>query len=98
MDVFLVEKPDTSVTDMRVHVSFAAMLEHHLSCLRSASEETVAVLEEVVMLGFQQCVYYITKVRQDDQAHRLYVRVCVKIHHLSYKLETVRIIGISTQN
>ncbi|KAK2885070.1 ras-associating and dilute domain-containing protein-like isoform X2 [Channa argus] len=27
-----------------------------------ASEETIAVLEEVMMLAFQQCVYYITKV------------------------------------
>ncbi|XP_071329288.1 ras-associating and dilute domain-containing protein [Trachinotus anak] len=39
-----------------------AMLELHLSCVRSASEETMAVLEEVIMLAFQQCVYYITKV------------------------------------
>ncbi|XP_068611004.1 ras-associating and dilute domain-containing protein-like [Brachionichthys hirsutus] len=39
-----------------------ALLEHHLSCIRSASEETLAVLEEVIMLAFQQCVYYITKV------------------------------------
>ncbi|CAF94400.1 unnamed protein product, partial [Tetraodon nigroviridis] len=37
---------------------FPALLE---SCVRSASEETVAVLEEVIMLTFQQCVYYITK-------------------------------------
>uniref|UniRef100_A0A3Q3KQR6 Ras-associating and dilute domain-containing protein-like n=1 Tax=Mastacembelus armatus TaxID=205130 RepID=A0A3Q3KQR6_9TELE len=37
-------------------------LELHLSCVRSASEETMAVLEEVIMLAFQQCVYYITKV------------------------------------
>uniref|UniRef100_A0A3B4FJI8 Ras-associating and dilute domain-containing protein-like n=1 Tax=Pundamilia nyererei TaxID=303518 RepID=A0A3B4FJI8_9CICH len=27
-----------------------------------ASEETIAVLEEVIMLAFQQCVYYFTKV------------------------------------
>ncbi|CAB1422652.1 unnamed protein product [Pleuronectes platessa] len=39
-----------------------ALLELHLSCVRSASEETMAVLEEVIMLAFQQCVYYITKV------------------------------------
>ncbi|XP_029933190.1 ras-associating and dilute domain-containing protein isoform X2 [Myripristis murdjan] len=39
-----------------------ALLELRLSCIRSASEETVAVLEEVIMLTFQQCVYYITKV------------------------------------
>uniref|UniRef100_A0A668AVR0 Si:ch211-176g6.2 n=1 Tax=Myripristis murdjan TaxID=586833 RepID=A0A668AVR0_9TELE len=38
------------------------LLELRLSCIRSASEETVAVLEEVIMLTFQQCVYYITKV------------------------------------
>ncbi|XP_029383725.1 ras-associating and dilute domain-containing protein [Echeneis naucrates] len=38
------------------------MLEVRLSCVRSASEETMAVLEEVIMLAFQQCVYYITKV------------------------------------
>uniref|UniRef100_A0A3Q3JH48 Uncharacterized protein n=1 Tax=Monopterus albus TaxID=43700 RepID=A0A3Q3JH48_MONAL len=39
-----------------------ALLELHLSCVHSASEETMAVLEEVIMLAFQQCVYYITKV------------------------------------
>ncbi|XP_032431065.1 ras-associating and dilute domain-containing protein [Xiphophorus hellerii] len=38
-----------------------AMLEVRLSCIRSASEETMAVLEEVILLAFQQCVYYITK-------------------------------------
>uniref|UniRef100_A0A1A7X1P1 Rap GTPase interactor n=3 Tax=Iconisemion striatum TaxID=60296 RepID=A0A1A7X1P1_9TELE len=37
------------------------LLELRLSCVRSASEETMAVLEEVIMLAFQQCVYYITK-------------------------------------
>ncbi|XP_028991053.1 ras-associating and dilute domain-containing protein-like [Betta splendens] len=39
-----------------------AMKELHLSCVSSASEETMAVLEEVVLLAFQQCVYYITKI------------------------------------
>ncbi|XP_070708151.1 ras-associating and dilute domain-containing protein [Pempheris klunzingeri] len=39
-----------------------ALLELRLSCVRSASEQSVAVLEEVIMLAFQQCVYYITKV------------------------------------
>ncbi|XP_054612941.1 ras-associating and dilute domain-containing protein isoform X2 [Dunckerocampus dactyliophorus] len=38
------------------------LLELKLSCVRSASEETIAALEEVIMLTFQQCVYYITKV------------------------------------
>ncbi|KAJ0060254.1 hypothetical protein NL108_005837 [Boleophthalmus pectinirostris] len=37
-------------------------LQIYLSCVRSAMEETIAVLEEVIMLAFQQCVYYITKV------------------------------------
>uniref|UniRef100_A0A087YLL8 Si:ch211-176g6.2 n=1 Tax=Poecilia formosa TaxID=48698 RepID=A0A087YLL8_POEFO len=40
------------------------MLELRLSCIRSASEETMAVLEEVILLAFQQCVYYITKSNQ----------------------------------
>uniref|UniRef100_A0A671VJ33 Si:ch211-176g6.2 n=1 Tax=Sparus aurata TaxID=8175 RepID=A0A671VJ33_SPAAU len=43
-------------------VRYATLLELRLSCVRSASEETMAVLEEVIMLAFQQCVYYITKV------------------------------------
>ncbi|XP_017271565.1 ras-associating and dilute domain-containing protein isoform X2 [Kryptolebias marmoratus] len=38
-----------------------APLERRLSCVRSACEETTAVLEEVILLAFQQCVYYITK-------------------------------------
>ncbi|XP_038160250.1 ras-associating and dilute domain-containing protein isoform X1 [Cyprinodon tularosa] len=38
-----------------------SMLELRLSCVHSASEETTAVLEEVILLAFQQCVYYITK-------------------------------------
>lgn len=38
------------------------ILQIYLSCVRSAMEETIAVLEEVIMLAFQQCVYYITKV------------------------------------
>ncbi|KAM6897521.1 ras-associating and dilute domain-containing protein [Xenentodon cancila] len=37
------------------------VLELCMSSVRSASEETMAVLEEVIMLAFQQCVYYITK-------------------------------------
>ncbi|KAM4715861.1 ras-associating and dilute domain-containing protein isoform 2-T2 [Anableps anableps] len=41
-----------------------AMLELRLSCIRSASEETMAVLEEVILLAFQQCVYYITKYKE----------------------------------
>ncbi|KAM8837698.1 ras-associating and dilute domain-containing protein-like isoform 2-T2 [Spinachia spinachia] len=39
-----------------------ALLALRLSSVRTASEETTAVLEEVIMLAFQQCVYYITKV------------------------------------
>ncbi|XP_076024045.1 ras-associating and dilute domain-containing protein-like [Genypterus blacodes] len=37
-------------------------LELCLSSLRSARDETSSVLEEVIMLSFQQCVFYITKV------------------------------------
>ncbi|XP_019740457.1 ras-associating and dilute domain-containing protein-like isoform X3 [Hippocampus comes] len=38
------------------------LLELQLSSVHSTTEETVAALEEVVMLTFQQCVYYVTKV------------------------------------
>ncbi|XP_041714662.2 ras-associating and dilute domain-containing protein-like isoform X2 [Coregonus clupeaformis] len=38
-----------------------ALLEMRLSYVRSASEEAMTVLEEVIMLTFQQCVYYLTK-------------------------------------
>ncbi|XP_064806662.1 ras-interacting protein 1-like isoform X2 [Oncorhynchus masou masou] len=38
-----------------------ALLEMRLSCVRLASEEAMTVLEEVIMLTFQQCVYYLTK-------------------------------------
>ncbi|KAM9336593.1 ras-associating and dilute domain-containing protein [Symphorus nematophorus] len=48
-----------------------ALLELRLSCVRSASEETMAVLEEVIMLAFQQCVYYITKVLYPILPHLL---------------------------
>ncbi|CAL8282666.1 unnamed protein product [Merluccius merluccius] len=40
----------------------SALLELRLSCVHTAIEETIAVLEEIVMLTFQQCVYYVTKV------------------------------------
>ncbi|XP_044034960.1 ras-associating and dilute domain-containing protein isoform X2 [Siniperca chuatsi] len=43
------------------NLDICVLLELRLSCVRSASEETIAVLEEVIMLAFQQCVYYITK-------------------------------------
>lgn len=35
-----------------------------LSCTLTASEEAMAVLEEVILYAFQQCVYYVSKVRQ----------------------------------
>ncbi|CAL8304692.1 unnamed protein product [Lota lota] len=40
----------------------SALLELRLACVRTASEETIEVLEKIVMLTFQQCVYYVTKV------------------------------------
>ncbi|KAF7648327.1 hypothetical protein LDENG_00158530 [Lucifuga dentata] len=48
--------------ESREEQSSSGWLERRLSSVRLAREETVAVLEEVVMLTFQQCVYYITKV------------------------------------
>ncbi|KAI7797223.1 putative ras-associating and dilute domain-containing protein-like [Triplophysa rosa] len=38
-----------------------AVLQLRLSSVRSASEEAMTVLEEVIMFTFQQCVYYLTK-------------------------------------
>ncbi|KAM9425904.1 ras-associating and dilute domain-containing protein-like [Pholidichthys leucotaenia] len=48
--------------DEREEVENLAPLELRLSRVRSASEEATAVLEKVIMLTFQQCVYYVTKV------------------------------------
>ncbi|XP_026206415.1 ras-associating and dilute domain-containing protein-like [Anabas testudineus] len=56
------EQEEERQYDESKEVEDFAMLELHLSRVRSASEETMVVLEEVVMLAFQQCVYYITKV------------------------------------
>ncbi|XP_054455276.1 ras-associating and dilute domain-containing protein [Anoplopoma fimbria] len=48
--------------DESKEVENLALLALRLSGVRSATEETMAVLEEVIMLTFQQCVYYITKI------------------------------------
>ena len=41
----------------------AGSKESLFSCTLTASEEAMAVLEEVVLYAFQQCVYYVSKVR-----------------------------------
>ncbi|XP_047466021.1 ras-associating and dilute domain-containing protein-like isoform X2 [Mugil cephalus] len=56
------EEEEERGDDESKEVESVAKLELLLSRVRSASEETMAVLEEVIMLAFQQCVYYITKV------------------------------------
>lgn len=38
-------------------------MESVFSCALSASEEAMAELEEVILYAFQQCVYYVSKVR-----------------------------------
>ncbi|XP_039471895.1 ras-associating and dilute domain-containing protein isoform X1 [Oreochromis aureus] len=55
------EEPERE-DDESKEVKNLVLLELLMSCVRSASEETIAVLEEVIMLAFQQCVYYFTKV------------------------------------
>lgn len=40
----------------------AGSKESLFSCTLTASEEAMAVLEEVVLYAFQQCVYYVSKV------------------------------------
>uniref|UniRef100_A0A3P9KLD4 Si:ch211-176g6.2 n=1 Tax=Oryzias latipes TaxID=8090 RepID=A0A3P9KLD4_ORYLA len=46
--------------DMKDSETFE-LLELRLPCIRSVSEETSSALEEVLLLSFQQCVFYITK-------------------------------------
>lgn len=41
----------------------AGSKESLFSCTLTASEEAMAVLEEVILYAFQQCVYYVSKVR-----------------------------------
>lgn len=42
----------------------AGSKESLFSCTLTASEEAMAVLEEVILYAFQQCVYYVSKVRR----------------------------------
>lgn len=59
---------------LRVHplsVSLpAGSKESLLSATISASEEVMTILEEVIMYTFQQCVYYITKVKKKTALSR----------------------------
>lgn len=47
---------------VRAVVFPAGSKESLFSCTLTASEEAMAVLEEVVLYSFQQCVYYLSKV------------------------------------
>ncbi|XP_029953345.1 ras-associating and dilute domain-containing protein-like [Salarias fasciatus] len=55
------EQNEEEEDEERKEAKKSALLELRLSSVRSATDETTAVLEEVVMLAFQQCVYYVTK-------------------------------------
>ncbi|CAL8307187.1 unnamed protein product [Boreogadus saida] len=57
----------------------SALLDLRRACVRTASEEAVAVLEEIVMLTFQQCVYYVTKVRKEVTADTAIVSAVVNV-------------------
>lgn len=48
---------------VRTYHSLTGSKESLFSCALTASEEAMAVLEEVVLYVFQQCVYYVSKVR-----------------------------------
>lgn len=48
---------------IRTYHSLTGSKESLFSCALTASEEAMAVLEEVVLYVFQQCVYYVSKVR-----------------------------------
>lgn len=45
------------------------LLQSEMSSTRTACEEAMTVLEEVIMFTFQQSVYYLTKVRSHIQAY-----------------------------
>lgn len=59
-----------------------AVLELRLSSVRSASEEAMTVLEEVLMFTFQQCVYYLTKVRPSACLNRGFIQEGSFCHQL----------------
>ncbi|XP_051926993.1 ras-associating and dilute domain-containing protein-like isoform X3 [Hippocampus zosterae] len=61
------------------------LLELQLSSVHSTAEETVAALEEVIMLTFQQCVYYVTKVLYPILPAFLYANPFKEGHSLNGK-------------
>ncbi|KAB0400839.1 hypothetical protein E2I00_013620, partial [Balaenoptera physalus] len=52
---------ELDATGMAVPLLPGGSKESLFSCTLSASEEAMAVLEEVVLYAFQQCVYYVSK-------------------------------------
>ncbi|KAJ8792685.1 hypothetical protein J1605_019505 [Eschrichtius robustus] len=54
---------ELDATGMAVPLLPGGSKESLFSCTLTASEEAMAVLEEVVLYAFQQCVYYVSKVR-----------------------------------
>ncbi|KAM6155821.1 LOW QUALITY PROTEIN: ras-associating and dilute domain-containing protein [Rhynchocyon petersi] len=58
---FLQQKCPLYVQSMEEVPDVTGSRESLLSCALTASEEAMAVLEEVILYAFQQCVYYISK-------------------------------------
>ncbi|XP_006859931.1 PREDICTED: ras-associating and dilute domain-containing protein [Chrysochloris asiatica] len=58
---FLQQRCPHFVQTMEEALDAAGSKESLLSCVLTASEEAMGVLEEVVLYAFQQCVYYISK-------------------------------------
>ncbi|XP_006889810.1 PREDICTED: ras-associating and dilute domain-containing protein [Elephantulus edwardii] len=58
---FLQQKGPLYVQSMEEALDGTGSRESLLSCALTASEEAMAVLEEVILYAFQQCVYYISK-------------------------------------
>uniref|UniRef100_G3SYI4 Ras-associating and dilute domain-containing protein n=2 Tax=Loxodonta africana TaxID=9785 RepID=G3SYI4_LOXAF len=58
---FLQQQCPLYVQSMEEALDVAGSKESLLSCALTASEEAMAVLEEVILYAFQQCVYYISK-------------------------------------
>ncbi|KAM5228451.1 LOW QUALITY PROTEIN: ras-associating and dilute domain-containing protein [Ctenodactylus gundi] len=58
---FLQQRCPVYMRSMEEELDVAGSKESLLSCTLTASEEAMAVLEEVVLYAFQQCVYYLSK-------------------------------------
>ncbi|XP_048967133.1 ras-associating and dilute domain-containing protein isoform X3 [Canis lupus dingo] len=61
---FIQQKCPLYMQSLEEELDVTGSKESLFSCTLTASEEAMAVLEEVILYAFQQCVYYVSKVQQ----------------------------------